>query len=91
VVERAAERLLTGALGLPPSTASGLTPRQTEVLTHLAAGESGRTVASKMFISESTVHRHIQALYRTLGVRKRATAVMAAVSMDLIPTTEDRP
>lgn len=48
-----------------------LNPRETEVLALMLAGHTNRQMAAELFISESTVKKHINAIYRKLGVRNR--------------------
>lgn len=61
----------------PPSE---LTPRQAEVLRHLAAGCSTRQIAEIMSLSTETVRNHIRAVLRRLGVHSRLEAVASARS-----------
>ncbi len=48
-----------------------LNPREAEVLALMLAGHTNRQMAAELFISESTVKKHINAIYRKLGVRNR--------------------
>jgi DNA-binding CsgD family transcriptional regulator len=73
----------------PPSDLSpllrwGLTPRECEVLGWVATGRSDLEVAGELGLSERTVQKHLQHVYRKLGVRHRARA--AAVVWSLQPT-----
>ena len=52
--------------------AVGLTPRQTEVLIHLLAGDSIKRIAEKMEIGAYTVKDHTKALHRHFNVTSRA-------------------
>jgi DNA-binding NarL/FixJ family response regulator len=70
-----------GATGLPrgPRQAtqqnpSGLTSREAEVLELLAQGFSDADIASRLFLSKRTVHHHVSAILRKLGVSTRAQA-----------------
>jgi DNA-binding CsgD family transcriptional regulator/pimeloyl-ACP methyl ester carboxylesterase len=56
-----------------------LTPREREVLCLLAAGRTQREIAGALFISSSTVSRHIVSLYAKLGIHRRAEAVSWAI------------
>ncbi len=49
----------------------GLNPREAEVLDLMLAGHTNREMAAALFISESTVKKHVNAVYRKLGVRNR--------------------
>ncbi|MDI6105746.1 LuxR C-terminal-related transcriptional regulator [Actinoplanes sp. NEAU-A12] len=53
-----------------------LTPRERQVVTHLVAGLSDRDIARRLSVSERTVHKHLEQVYRKLGVHAR-TQVMA--------------
>jgi DNA-binding CsgD family transcriptional regulator len=46
-----------------------ITPREIEILRHLAAGKTSREVARKLFISPNTVDTHRRNLLRKLGCR----------------------
>jgi ATP/maltotriose-dependent transcriptional regulator MalT len=52
----------------------GLTARELEVLRLVAAGRSNREIASELVISEHTVARHVQNIFRKLGVPSRTAA-----------------
>jgi DNA-binding NarL/FixJ family response regulator len=53
-----------------------LTPRQTEVLVLLARGYHNKQIASRLFLSESTVRTYIEAIYRKTGAKSRVEAAM---------------
>ena len=63
-----------------------LTPREQELLEHLAEGGTLADIAREMYVSESTARSHAAALYRKLGVANRSQAIMAAVRLGLIAT-----
>jgi DNA-binding NarL/FixJ family response regulator len=54
------------------------------VLRLVAGGSSNKQIATTLGITLGTVERHITNLYRKLGARGRADAVMAAVAMGLV-------
>jgi len=54
------------------------------VLALIAAGNSNEEIASKLFVSVSTVKTHINRLYRKLGARSRTQALARARDLDLI-------
>jgi DNA-binding NarL/FixJ family response regulator len=62
----------------------GLTSRQMEVLTLLAAGLSNKEIASRMNLAEGTVKIHIAATYQMLRVSSRMEAVRVAEQLGLI-------
>jgi pimeloyl-ACP methyl ester carboxylesterase/DNA-binding CsgD family transcriptional regulator len=80
--QRALRRALVGFLGdvAGPETNgdSPLSPRETEVLRHVAAGLSNREIASSLVLSEHTVHRHVANVLRKLGQSSRAGAAASA-------------
>jgi DNA-binding NarL/FixJ family response regulator len=55
--------------------AEGLTPREAEVLAHIAAGESNAEIAAALFVSEATVKTHINHIFGKTGLRDRAQLV----------------
>jgi DNA-binding NarL/FixJ family response regulator len=60
------------------SNAHGLTVRELEVLRLVAAGKSNRAIAEDLVISDHTVRRHLQNIFRKLGVSSRAAATAFA-------------
>lgn len=52
-----------------------LTPREQEVLDHLAKGFLYKEIAEALGISYDTVHAHIRRIYEKLQVRSRTEAV----------------
>jgi two-component system, NarL family, nitrate/nitrite response regulator NarL len=61
-----------------------LTPREREVLTRLALGESTTTLAKKMGITHSTARSHIQSVLTKLGVHSQREAVVEAARNGLV-------
>ena len=62
----------------------GLSARELEVLRLVAAGRSNREIASALVISEHTVARHVQNIFRKLGVPSRTAASAFAYEHDLV-------
>ncbi len=56
-----------------------LTPRETEILHHLAEGQSNKMIARRLGISDGTVKLHVKAILRKLGVHSRVAAAVMAV------------
>jgi DNA-binding NarL/FixJ family response regulator len=52
-----------------------LTPREVEVLGHIAAGLSNTEIAATLFVSEATVKTHINHIFTKTGLRDRAQLV----------------
>jgi ATP/maltotriose-dependent transcriptional regulator MalT len=71
---------LTGA---EKTAAHGLTARELEVLRLIATGKSNRDIASALVISEHTVARHVQNIFRKIGVASRTAAGAFAFEHDL--------
>ena len=64
----------------------GLTQRQMEVLTHLAAGLSNKEIAEAIHLAEGTIKIHVAAVYQTLRVNNRMEAVRMAEKLGLVGT-----
>ena len=85
---------LLGEVGVKPETALAqaaaaglaepLTAREVEVLRLVAAGMRNQEIADHLFISPSTVKRHIANAYGKLGVSHRTEAVARANELDLL-------
>jgi two-component system nitrate/nitrite response regulator NarL len=58
---------------------SELTPREMEILCHLAEGQSNKEIARELGISNGTVKLHVRAILRKLRVRSRVEAAVLAV------------
>jgi DNA-binding CsgD family transcriptional regulator len=58
----------------------GLTGRETTVLGLVSAGHSTRAIARRLDCSPRTVEKHLERIYRKLGVRDRLNAVRVARS-----------
>jgi DNA-binding NarL/FixJ family response regulator len=61
-----------------------LTPRQLEVLRHLARGDSVKEVARKMFLSSKSVDSHKYRIMQRLGVRDRVHLARFAIREGLV-------
>ncbi|MCG6941699.1 MAG: response regulator [Thiohalocapsa sp.] len=62
---------------------SDLTPREQEILCHLAAGQSNKAIARELGISDGTVKLHVKAILRKLAVHSRVEAAVMAVEQGL--------
>ncbi|MDB4947714.1 MAG: regulatory protein LuxR [Gemmatimonadetes bacterium] len=62
-----------------------ITPRELEILEHIAAGHSNRQIAEKLFVSENTVKTHASRLFEKLDASRRTQAVQIAKQRGLIP------
>ncbi len=67
----------------PRPDASGLTPRQTDVLRCLMRGQPNKLIARELGLTEGTVKIHIAAILRVLQARNRTEAVVVARNLGL--------
>ena len=56
----------------------GLTPREAEVLTLVAAGQTNRQIGERLYVSEKTASVHVSNILRKLGVSTRVDAAAVA-------------
>jgi LuxR family maltose regulon positive regulatory protein len=61
-----------------------LSPRELEVLRHLANGRANRQIADAMFVSLNTIKAHTRRLYEKLDVSNRTQAVIRARECHLL-------
>jgi DNA-binding NarL/FixJ family response regulator len=97
VIDPAVQHHVVDAIATLPSAGArrsssplpaGLTPREAEVLSLIAAGMSNREIAEHLVISEGTVKSHINHLLPKIDARDRAQAVTFAYRRGLAPTPE---
>ena len=67
-----------------------LTPRETEVVSHLVQGLSNKEIARRLSIEEVTVRLHLRGVYRKLEARNRVQAVTIAVELGLMSEPRER-
>ena len=68
----------------PDPALPALSPREKELLEHLARGMARKEAARKMGISPFTVGEYLQSVYRKLSVNSRGEAVYEALNARLI-------
>ena len=61
---------------LPQSTMPHLSPRETEILTHLAKGYRYKEIGEALGINIETVRTHLRRIYEKLHVGSRTEAVV---------------
>jgi DNA-binding CsgD family transcriptional regulator len=66
-------------------TELGITPREIEILEHIAAGMSTREIAAALYVSENTVKTHTSRVFDKLNVSRRTQAVQVAKQLGLLP------
>jgi two-component system, NarL family, response regulator LiaR len=69
---------------LPGGGAGSFSPREAEVLRLLAQGYTNQQIASELFLSTSTVKKHVQKIIGKLGVSDRTQAAVLAVELGLL-------
>jgi DNA-binding NarL/FixJ family response regulator len=83
---RAARRLLSRASGAgeqPTSDASGLSPREAQVLRLVVEGLLNKQIAARLGITERTVKAHLTSAYQRIGVADRTQAALWVQRHDL--------
>lgn len=67
----------------PPRAAELLTPREREILAHIADGATNREIGTRLGISTRTVEAHRDSLMRKLGIRTVAGLTRLAIEQGL--------
>jgi DNA-binding NarL/FixJ family response regulator len=62
---------------------TGLTPRELEILSAAARGESNRQIARSLWLTEPTIKFHLANVYRKLGAANRTQAARMAYELGL--------
>jgi DNA-binding CsgD family transcriptional regulator len=76
---QSAEARHVALVSVDPSALSQLTPREAEVLKLMVEGLSNSEMATRLFVSLTTVKSHVASILRKLGVRDRTQAVVVAL------------
>jgi DNA-binding CsgD family transcriptional regulator len=61
-----------------------LTRRELQVMRLVAAGDTNKSIATKLFISERTVERHISNIFNKLRVSSRTAATSYVLKLELL-------
>ena len=64
----------------------GLTSREMEVMTLLAAGHTNQEIATELFLAVKTIDRHVSNIFTKLGVSSRTAATAFAFRHGLVQT-----
>jgi DNA-binding CsgD family transcriptional regulator len=67
-----------------PTAAHGLSPRELEVLRHVAVGKTNKEIAAELVLSDRTIDRHVSNIFAKLGVSTRAAATAFAHEHQLV-------
>ena len=67
-----------------PAPLAELTPRELEVLRHVARGLSNTEIASELVVGDATVKTHVAHIFSKLGLHDRAQAVVLAYESGLV-------
>jgi DNA-binding CsgD family transcriptional regulator len=62
----------------------GLSPREADVLRMLSSGATNAAIGARLHIASGTVKKHLDSIYRKLGVTGRVQAV--SMGLDLLPS-----
>ena len=62
----------------------GVSERELEVLTLLAAGRSNKEIANQLHVSPNTVKTHVAKLFEKLSARRRTEAILRARELGMI-------
>ena len=63
---------------------NSLTKREKDVLLLVTQGESNKSIADKLVLSEVTVKSHLNSIFKKLNVTNRTQAVLVAMQMNLV-------
>ena len=75
--------------GLPNEMFAPLSPREMEILQHIAKGQSNKEVAYELGISRQTVKNHMTSILRKLAVNDRTQAALYAVKRGWIRLNDE--
>lgn len=81
-------KLVRGLQAAPAASAQAdngaLSPREREILSHLAKGSSNKEIARNLDVAESTVKIHVQHILRKLNLSSRVQAAVHAIEHGLV-------
>jgi two-component system response regulator DesR len=86
-IANAARMVGLGMTVYAPESDDGITllsERERQVLEMIAAGATNREIADRLFLSPHTVKDHTSAVYRKVGARNRAQAIVRAQRLGIL-------
>jgi len=66
------------------SKSFGLSQREVQILSQLHEGDSLQVLSARLFITESTLKKHLTSIYRKLEVKNRVQAIAMARTAGLL-------
>lgn len=90
LLERLRRTLEPAADHMDPVADCKLTPRELSVLLLLTDALTAAAIGRRLGISDRTVHKHVEKIYRKLGTRDRISTVLRAQRLGLVPTPSTR-
>lgn len=72
-----------------PSALESLSPREVEVLRLMLRGKANQEISRELFVSVSTVKKHVRHVISKLGVSDRVQAVVRAIELGLRPEQQE--
>jgi DNA-binding CsgD family transcriptional regulator len=63
---------------------AGISKREAEILLLIYEGLSNQQIADKLFVSESTIKKHISNIFQKLQVERRTEAIKKALELSII-------
>jgi DNA-binding NarL/FixJ family response regulator len=72
-----------------PAPLAELTPRELEVLRHVARGLSNSEIAKELIVGDATIKTHVARIFSKLGLHDRAQAVVLAYESGLVQPGAD--
>jgi NarL family two-component system response regulator LiaR len=72
----------------PGRRVTGLTAREAEMLSMIAAGMSNQEIADRSYLSINSVKSYIRTAYRKIGAQRRSQAVRWALEQGFSPTPD---
>lgn len=85
---RASEKTNDQSENSPKPPPEHMTPRELEILRHVAQGKTNREIAKSLMVSAGTVKVHVGHIISKLAVADRTEAAVRAIELGLLPTPE---